>query len=189
MYQKSKRSWLKHLDFTLLDLLGMELALVISYLIRFQGFDEWNMQMGPIPGMQMVMEGVYVGDLYIRMAIVIAFIDVVVVFFTEAYTGILRRNKYQEFSKTVIHVGIVFAVFQSYIYLTQQSFYYSRQLLISFIGLAILFDYGFRVVRKRQIRASKLQDKNKNLMLVIAERANVERCLAEIAASPYANYK
>ncbi len=189
MYQKSKRSWLKHLDFTLLDLLGMELALVISYLIRFRGFDEWNMQMGPIPGMQMVMGSVYVGDLYIRMAIIIAFIDVVVVFFTEAYSGILRRNKYQEFSKTVIHVGVVFAVFLSYIYMTQQSFYYSRQLLIYFLGLSVVFDYGFRVVRKRQIRASKLQDKNKNLMIVIAERANVERCLTEIAASPYANYK
>ena len=35
MYRKKRRSWTKHVDFMLLDVLCMQLAFVISYIIRF----------------------------------------------------------------------------------------------------------------------------------------------------------
>ena len=36
MYREEKRNWMKHLDFTILDMLMMELALVIAYGWRFE---------------------------------------------------------------------------------------------------------------------------------------------------------
>ena len=35
MYRKKAKGWTKHLDFILLDILCMQLAFVISYIIRF----------------------------------------------------------------------------------------------------------------------------------------------------------
>ena len=35
MYRDEKRSWMKHLDFTILDMLMMELALILAYGWRF----------------------------------------------------------------------------------------------------------------------------------------------------------
>ena len=35
MYRKRAKGWTKHLDFMLLDILCMQLAFVISYIIRF----------------------------------------------------------------------------------------------------------------------------------------------------------
>ena len=36
MYRDEKRSWMKHLDFTILDMLMMELALILAYGWRFE---------------------------------------------------------------------------------------------------------------------------------------------------------
>ena len=78
MYREEKKSWLKHLDFTLLDILALELALLLSYAWRFDG--GW----------------LFFNDYYERIPLLLLLIDIFVVFFMEAYTGILRRNKYQE---------------------------------------------------------------------------------------------
>ena len=64
MYSKKKRSWVKHLDFTLVDILCMMLALLIAYVWRF----EWNLDLDTNVNV----------DLYIRMAIMLILIDIFV---------------------------------------------------------------------------------------------------------------
>lgn len=171
MYSEGKRSWVKHLDFTVFDLLCLELSLIAAYAWRFDGrwlFDE---------------------DIYQRLAVVVLLIHFVVVFFVEPYKGILRRNKYQEFRATLTSAVVNFGGVLVYMYAIKQSVLYSRKMLFVFFGIAVITIYGERVIWKRIIRARKLQDKNKALMTVVAESTNVERCLNEIAKNKYTNYK
>ena len=67
MYSEGKRSWVKHLDFTVIDLVCLELALVLAYAWRFSGGWLFN------------------ADIYERLAVIILLIDIVVVFFVEPY--------------------------------------------------------------------------------------------------------
>ena len=175
MYSKKKRSWVKHLDFTLVDILCIMLALLIAYVWRF----EWNFDLDSNVNV----------DLYIRMAIMLVLIDIFVIFFTESYSGILRRNKYQELRATILHCFIVFGVYLIYMYATKQSEMYSRQLLFTYLVLVVIFEYIGRVVLKRVIRRQKLKDKNKSEMIVVAESDTVERCLDEIAHNKYTDFK
>ena len=171
MYSEGKRSWVKHLDFTFLDLLCLELSLVAAYAWRFDGrwlFDE---------------------DIYERLAIILLLIHIVVVFFVEPYKGILRRNKFQEFRATLTSAVVCFGGVLVYMYAIKQSVLYSRQLLFVFLGFSVITMYGQRVIWKRIIRYRKLQDKNKALMTVVAESSNVERCLREVATNKYTNFK
>lgn len=171
MYSEGKRSWVKHLDFTVIDILCLELSLILAYAWRFSGrwlFDE---------------------DIYERLAVVLLLIDIVVVFFVEPYKGILRRNKYQEFRATVTGAVVNFGGVLVYMYAVKQSVLYSRQMLFMYLGLSVVSMYFCRVMWKRVIRYRKLQDKSKALMTVVAESANVERCLREIAVNKYTNYK
>ena len=126
MYSKKKRSWVKHLDFTLVDILCIMLALLIAYVWRF----EWNFDLDSNVNV----------DLYIRMAIMLVLIDIFVIFFTESYSGILRRNKYQELRATILHCFIVFGVYLIYMYATKQSEMYSRQLLFTYLVLVVIFE-------------------------------------------------
>ena len=111
MYSEGKRSWVKHLDFTIFDLICLELSLILAYAWRFSG--RW----------------LFNEDLYERLAIIVLMIHIVVVFFLEPYKGILRRNKYQEFRATIASAVVTFGGVLVYMYAVKQSSLYSRQLL------------------------------------------------------------
>ena len=176
MYKKKKRSWVKHLDFIILDLLAAELALFIGVMIRFNGsiifLDKFEWFSG-----------------YQNLVKLLPFIDLAGVFFTETYKGILRRTKHEELISTIWHGAVNFLGVLLYMYMSKTSFMYSRTVLGIFAFGMILISYIFRVGWKRVIRRRKLKDVNKTAMIVVAESTNVEQCLREIALSPYPEYK
>lgn len=171
MYNQGKRSWLKHLDFTIIDILSIEIALIIAYSLRFPG--------------ELVFDDNYFSPL---IWLTILF-DIVIVFFSEAYSGILRRNKYQEFRAVFIHYIMIFASILVYLYAAQISFYYSRITLFLFIGVAFILSYLLRCIRKRMIRRRKLSDIDKNSMVAIVETTTADRCLKNIAHNGYLDFK
>jgi len=176
LYKKKKRSWVKHLDFIILDMITAELALFIGVALKFNGsiifadrFEWYN--------------------LYQNLAKILPFIDLTGVLFTETYTGILRRTKYQEITSTMWHCLVNFAGVLIYMYANQTSYYYSRAAL-AYSGIAMLIlTYISRVLWKRFIRRRKLLDVNKSSMIVVAESTTVDHCLSEIAHSPYTEFK
>ena len=171
MYGEEKQSWVKHLDFTLIDLLCIQAALVIAYAWRFNGallFRE---------------------DIYARISLLAVLLDLVVVFFTEPYNGILRRTRYQEIRATFMFCILVFGGLVSYMYATKQSELYSRKMLFVYLFTSMILSYFLRVSWKIVIRQRKLHDRNKSLMTVVAEQDNVEACLREIATNKYTNFK
>jgi len=74
MYKKENKSWAKHLDFTLLDIACLQLAFLLSYFLRL--------------GISLP----YRNEQYQRLAVILVMIDICVVFFAEAYKGILRSH-------------------------------------------------------------------------------------------------
>jgi exopolysaccharide biosynthesis polyprenyl glycosylphosphotransferase len=176
MYKEKENGWIKHLDFAALDLVMQELAFFLAFLIRFRG--NW------LERTVFYQEGIYQ-----RMAGVLLLIDICVVFFTESYSGILRRNRYKELSHTIGHCLIVFGGLLIYMYVTQQSFFYSRTMLFLYLILSIILEYIGRVLWKRLIRFRKLRDVNKSIMLLVVDSAYAERCVQEIAKSIYTDFK
>ena len=83
MYIREKQSWLKHLDFTIFDIICTQLAFIIAYRLRI----------GPGSGLP------YANDLYERLAVIMVLLQICVIFFAEPYKDILRRNKVQELKK------------------------------------------------------------------------------------------
>ena len=171
MYGEEKTSWVKHLDFTLIDLVCIEASLVIAYAWRFSG------------------RLLFYEDIYVRIALLAALLDLVVVFFAEPYNGILRRTRYQEIRATFTFCILVFGGLLSYMYATKQSELYSRQMLFVYLFTSMFLCYFSRVSWKIVVRQRKLRDKNKAIMTVVAEDDNVEACLREIAMNKYTNFK
>jgi exopolysaccharide biosynthesis polyprenyl glycosylphosphotransferase len=176
MYKEKKSGLIKHLDFALLDLVMLELSFFLAFLIRFRG--NW------------LERSVYYEEgIYQRMAGVLLLIDICVVFFTESYSGILWRNKFQELRHTLGHCLIVFGGLLIYMYITQQSFYYSRTMLFTYLLLSFVLEYIERVFWKRLVRRRKLHDVNKSIMLLVVDSAYAERCVREIAKNIYTDFK
>ena len=88
MYQKENNSWIKHLDFTLIDVLCTLLAFYLAYYLY--------------------VEDNFLAEFYKRLSVVVVLLDIVIALFTEAYTGILRRKWKKELMDTIKHYFIVF---------------------------------------------------------------------------------
>ncbi len=170
MYHEEKKGWVKHLDFTLIDLVCLELALILAHAWRFEG--AW----------------LFSDTKWARVALLIALVDIVVVFFMESYSGILRRTAFQEFTATVTHSLSVFGGLMAILYAMKQSALYSRQLLFVFLIIDIAAEFVARVIWKRYIRRRMLNDINKSVMHVVCESTTVERCLREITHNKYTDF-
>mgnify|MGYP003294481776 CR=1 FL=1 len=79
MYRRDSKGWLKHFDFMVLDLLVLQIAFVLSYVLHHDWknpFDE---------------------PLYTNMSIFLMLCDLLIIFFTEPFRNILKRGYYKEF--------------------------------------------------------------------------------------------
>ena len=119
MYRKSTNGWLKHGDFILLDLICLQIAFVLSYILRH--------------GMQ----NPYANESYRDMAVFLAVADLLVIFFFESFKGVLRRGLYQEFATSVKHVILVELVAAGYLFAIHGGSAYSR---ISFFSMGLIYD-------------------------------------------------
>ena len=176
MYKKKKRSWVKHLDFILLDVLAAEIALYVGVFIRYSGaiifvsrFEHYNM--------------------YQNLAMILPFLDLAGVLLTETYTGILRRTKYQEATATIGHSFVNFLGVLLYMQAMRTTYFYSRLALGIFGVSMVIISYVFRCCWKRVIRRRMLHDVNKASLIVVSESSTVNACLSELAHSPYMEFK
>ena len=170
MYKREKRSWMKHLDFTIVDIICLQLAFIIAYFIRM-GFT--------IP---------YNNIWYQRLAVILVLIDICVVFFMEPYKGILRRNHMQELKAVIINGTTVFLGLVLYMFAVQQSEAYSRKVLFVYWGLASIFQYGARILLKRWVRTRLRNAKNQSVMIVVTTNDMVEACIKDFEDNRYREF-
>lgn len=170
MYKRTRAGWIKHWDFTIADLLMSQLAFIIAYMIR-HGF--------VFP---------YASGPYRRLAIIMVLLDIVVVFISEAYSGVLRRTKWQELRSTVIIQSVIFFGMIASIALIKMMDVFSRQVLFTYWPLAIVLCYGARVVIKRIVRKSIIYSKNRAIMILVTPEALAQDLIKEFNGNIYRDY-
>ncbi|MBQ4259112.1 MAG: sugar transferase [Lachnospiraceae bacterium] len=130
MYPKKKSSWFKHFDFFLWDCTAFGLAWFLSVYARHGSF------VGP-------------DDMrYREMAIMLLLIAIVVSFFTESHSGILRRGYLIEFKSVLKQTIFVCGAGVLMLFFLKVSTELSRLVLLYFGVSYCVFLYLFRVLWK-----------------------------------------
>lgn len=161
---------MKHLDFTVFDILCTQLAYIIVYRLRFgTGFP-------------------YRDEVYERLAVILVLIQICTIFFTEPYKDILRRDKVQEFKKTIINCSFTYFLVVLYIYSTKQSDYFSRLILYGIWFGSIPICYIVRLYWKNVIRRHVVEDKNRAIMVLLTVNKGVEALIREFEGNRYRNF-
>lgn len=171
MYRKKNSEWLKHLDFELLDIICMEIAFMLAYVLRHVGHEY------------------YFPRMYMRLCIVLGVIDIAVLFFTNNYKGIIQRNKWQEIIATAKHITIVQVLLLIYEYMTQEAYLLSRTVfLVSWVS-AIILCFFSRCAWKKVIRRRVMAEKNQSSMLLITTEDRIVELTAKLRHKDYREYK
>ena len=162
MYKKENNSWLKHIDFVILDVLCLQLAFILAYEIR-------------------VAKGIpYLNPLYENMAFVLVIFQLLVSFFGESFSGVLRRGFLIEMKCMIEHEICVMLLAVLYLFMSQQGVMYSRGAFTIMCTLYFFIAYAARIGWKKVIRSRKFAEGEKRSILIIttdAEAANVVKAL------------
>ena len=85
MYKRETEGWFKHYDFILLDMLCLQIAFFLAYVISGHG------------------TAPYSNDLYRNVAIVIELADLVILYSFNTLKRVLKRGHYREAIVTLEH--------------------------------------------------------------------------------------
>lgn len=129
MYKRFEASWLKHIDFLLVDILGLQLAFTIAYLLSFMIFD-WDAS--------------YFGDFYLQISTVLLVANGCAGFLDEGYHNILRRGYIQESKANLKHVMLIMAMMLLYFYITRQIVRINPVFFLMMAVFSVFLTYGLR---------------------------------------------
>lgn len=168
MRTKEMAAWYRHFDFILIDLFCMQAALAIAYSFR--------------NGWSMIFEESY----YSKMAVTLMILQLVVVFFCESYSGIMKRSHFEEFKQTLFFASEVLIAFIIFNYLAKFETDYSRMVIVIVWELGIIFCYLCREWRKKAIHKNSADQRNqKESMLILTDSKSVRAAMKKISEDGY----
>lgn len=170
MYRKNSSGWVKHIDFIILDLLCVQLAFYLSYVLR-QG--DWNP---------------YVVPLYRNMAIFVELADIIIIFLFESYKNVLKRGYYKEFATSVKQAVMLLLIVSLYLISVQDGNAYSRTALFLMSILYCLITYGVRLLWKRGLR-HRMKNGGDNSLIIITSSTIADAVVKSIKNHNYEMYQ
>ena len=134
MYSKKTQSWLKHIDFILLDVLCLQIAFVLAYITRHGWVNP------------------YLDKEYLTLAATYAFSDFFILIANHTMKNVLKRGYYIEFEKTVKHIVVVSLTVMLFLFSTQTGVLFSR-IMVYLTGLYhLIIGYAVRLLWKKVIK-------------------------------------
>lgn len=171
MYRKASKTWLKHLDFAILDLLILSVVYIFVVLIRH------NFMM---TRSQII--------LFTRLGIIMVILYLLVAVINQAYKGILQRGKLEELWRTLIQVAITFLLVTFYMFATQQSELYSR-IVFGFTALiSFVLIYAERLLWKQFLRRRLRRSKALPWLLIVTDEMHLKDCVLTATSKTYTTF-
>ncbi len=158
MYKQNKQSWMKHLDFIILDMLSLLLSLFLAYYFYNKNF------------------ALFKNDYYRSLAVILLALDAFVCIIFNTMHNVLHRTKSVEFSQTVKQTVAVFGALTVILFAAKFSETYSRVTIFLTAIFYFILSYSTRLLWKRYlIRHTGRLEKRK--MILVCRAEDVSRVL------------
>ena len=160
----------KHIDFIILDLICVEVSFLLAFYIRFkttgQDFSE--------------------GYALMNWMIIIA--HVAIVFFTEGYSGILKRGYFREIRAVIVYNIELMTVMLAILFFSKQSTDYSRIVIGLFFIINTVFMFGIRTIRKKYLCRINIKTGKLNRMLLVADLKHAKKLIEGLKTYNYSSF-
>ncbi len=167
------KSWIKHLDFIILDIFCISVSLYLAYFFRFVPEDKF---LSPAHMCQ--------NRLYRLMAIFMVVVHICSALLSEYYSRILYRGYFIEFRKVLTQNIVLAASVLFYFFAVQAGEQYSRVIVVMFFLFDLFFMYLAHVVRKSYLINRKGKTKKQSKLLVYVNEENAKQAIRELTEGP-----
>ena len=169
MYRRDTKSWLKHFDFMVLDLVVLQIAFVLSYALHH----DWK--------------NPYAEPLYANMSIFLMLCDLLIIFFTEPFRNVLKRGYYREMEALVQQAVFVELFAVLYLFAQKVGGEYSRVSMLLMGILYVLIGYITRICWKQILKKTR-RTGNRSL-LIVCDQSNAVKTIQNIRDNNYGIYR
>ena len=172
MHIKGKYSWLKHLDFMVLDILSLAVAFVMAIGIRFGDFS------------------LVTSTSWKTLLLIACLMDLLVILFTNPFSGIFRRYGSEELLKAATMTGYNGMLLFLLLYVLKLGTSYSRLTVFIMYGLYFVLSLTLRMAWKVVLRSGKvgMMDKMRKSIFVVGTRENMASLLRSINSGFFKEY-
>lgn len=170
MYRRKNKSWLKHLDFAILDLICMQLCLALAYLGRHRQIAR-----------------LYQDSVYQNVVLLLVVFEFGYLFFIDGYRDILKRGYYVELVSVVKEVCLLELLLAFYLFAVKAGDDFSRTVLFLMgINQAIL-GFAVRILWKRHLMKHQTEEGGSSLLLITTADL-LEQAMENIRKNNYMTY-
>ena len=169
---KGKYSWLKHLDFIVLDVLALIVSFLLAYGLRFGELDFW------------------MRDDWRGVLTIICLLDLVVILFTGPFSGIFRRSGSEELLCTLRQAVYNFLLCAILLYILKIGANYSRAVILMTYGFYLILSLALRLLWKDMLRSGKAASlaTTQKTIFVLGARADMPQLLRSIHSGFFQEY-
>ena len=161
MHLKNNNTWLKHVDFIIIDLICLMISFVVAYYLKFGDFRLFNT------------------DSWSSLFVIVSTVNLIVTFYTNPYSGILRRRYYEQIIKEiplllyqVVAVCVMFYAFKI-------GTLFSREMMFTMYVLYFFSSHFIKYWRKGFLISKKYKFK-KTRILVVGDKETIEDVIQNI---------
>ena len=174
MQIKSKYSWLKHLDFMVIDLISLLICFLLSYWMKFGDLSLSNNS----------------SEVWIRYLFLVLALNVIITLFVNPYSGILRRPFYMEiiraFQLAVYNLLLAALAFYTF----RIGIAYSREMSFYMYGLYFFLSLLLKFGWKKLLVSGKIVVKTtrKIPLFIIGKEETIEENIFNVTAGDFQLY-
>ena len=170
MYVRREKSWLKHIDFAVLDIFCIIVTFYIGYIFRHGVGSDFT-------------------TYYWRLLCILVVLDISVSLIRSSHKSIVRRSYLREMLDTVTHCVTVDGLALFFLFLVQETGIYSRESLLIYFVLHNIATYVARCLHKHALRKKMTNNPDVEQMLILTKREGAEQCVRELSQDEYRNYQ
>lgn len=170
MYVRREKSWLKHIDFAILDVFCIIVTFYIGYIFRHGVGSDFT-------------------TYYWRLLCILIVLDISVSLIRSSHKSIVRRSYLREMLETVTHCVTVDGLALFFLFLVQETGIYSRESLLIYFVLHNIATYLARCIHKHALRKKMTSNPDVEQMLILTNREGAEQCVWELSQDEYRNYQ
>ncbi len=167
MYEKTTRSWLKHIDFILLDLISIGVCFIVACNIWLDR------------------ARIYQDSDYRNILLAIYGFHILIAFFSHNYSNIVRRGYLEEVGAVAEQNLLILICLAIYLVFTKQSEVYSRMVWVYFFVGNFFLMLLLRCIRKFMVRRSLSSREHRSELLVLTTKDQAEKCLQGLLTIEY----
>jgi len=162
MNRKRLKGWMKHGDFIVLDMLCLQVCFMLAYWI----LHGWGNPYG--------------SELFAFQALLLLMSQLVVILFSNGYSGVLRRKRFDEAMAVLKHTVGILLVAVVFLFVTHRSSVASRLLFGFTLLFFLILAFFVRQLNKRRIYRFSRNGRRKRSVYLITSRKLVNEAMSRL---------